>query len=282
MRTPDRRTVPANKRVAGTGLAAEAGSRRAVEGEWMRCRSPSAPLLAAPDGRMDSQLLFGERFLVLELRAGWAFGLMERDEYVGYLESCHLAADDSATHRVRTLWTHLYEEADIKSVPATPIPFGSRIQAVKAAGDFLQLADGKHVLSTHLDQVGVGIRDYVCAAELFLGSPYLWGGCTPAGIDCSGLVQLSLIASGASCPRDSDMQEGLGGGRVERLDDLKRGDLVFWSGHVGIMVSPNCLLHATAHHMAVVREPLHEVLTRIQMQESATFRGFWRPMIAAT
>ena len=230
---------------------------------------------------MNSQLLFGERFRVLEFRAGWAFGQMERDEYVGYLEACHLAADETATHHVRTLWTHLHEEADIKSVAVAPIPFGSRIQAVKAEGDFLQIADGKHVLSTHLDQVGARLPDYVCAAELFLGSPYLWGGCTPAGIDCSGLVQLSLIASGASCPRDSDMQEGLGGERVERVDDLQRGDLVFWSGHVGIMVSPKCLLHATAHHMAVVREPLNEVLTRIQMQESATFRGFWRPMTAA-
>ena len=227
---------------------------------------------------MDSQLLFGERFRVLESRAGWSFGQMERDGYVGYLRASHLGSTCSPTHRVSSLWTHVYEGPDAKTCPARRLPFGSRLEA---SGDsetegFIRLTAGGFVPSEHVRPFEERTGDPVAAAEKFLGSPYLWGGNSPAGIDCSGLVQMALLTAGYVCPRDSDMQElSLG----EWLPESKlsgRSDLVFWQGHVGIMLDEDRLLHATAHHMSVVCEPLKNVMARIETLGSAPFRGVKR------
>ena len=227
---------------------------------------------------MDSQLLYGERFRILECRSGWAFGQMGRDGYVGYVKAHHLGPDFSPTHRVNSLWTQIYERPETRQIPTRTIPYGSLLEigGRSACGAFLELADGGYVPSDHVGPAAGRAEDPAAEAERFLGVPYLWGGCSPAGIDCSGLVQLALIAAGDNCPRDSDMQEEGWGDWVAADDQPCRGDLVFWRGHVGIMLDEETLLHATGHHMAVVREPLAEVAERIGSQGEAPFRGLKR------
>ena len=227
---------------------------------------------------MDSQLLFGERFRVLECRSGWAFGQMGRDGYVGYVRTHHLGPDFCPTHRVNSLWTQIHQGPEARRIPIRTVPFGSllEISGRSSSGAFTELAGGGYVPAGHVGPAEGPARDPVAEAERFLGVPYLWGGSSPAGIDCSGLVQMALVAAGDDCPRDSDMQEAGWGDWVADSDQPRRGDLVFWRGHVGIMVDARILLHATGHCMAVVREPLAEVAARIKTQENAPFRGLKR------
>ena len=227
---------------------------------------------------MDSQLLFGERFRVLEFRSGWAFGQMGRDGYVGYVRAHHLGPDGSPTHRVNSLWTQIYEGPEKRQVPTRTVPFGSLLKVCgrSGCGTFMGLAGGGYVPEDHVVPAAGQTGDHASEAELFLGVPYLWGGSSPAGIDCSGLVQMALVAAGDDCPRDSDMQEEGWGDWVAAGDVPRRGDLAFWRGHVGIMLDAEILLHATGHHMAVVREPLAEVAERIRTQGETPFRGLKR------
>ena len=274
----DRRITPANDRVAAIELSGRVESLRLVEGDWLRCRSGVAPLLNSPNGGMDSQLLFGERFRVLEVRSGWAFGQMERDNYVGFVGNEHLGPDNQPTHKVNSLWTQIYAKPEVRSLPTVSIPLGSRLEVKEqtACGAFLQLKDGGFVPAAHVGPATDKLFDHVGFAELYLGTPYLWGGNSPAGIDCSGLAQMALIAAGEMCPRDSDMQQAGIGEWVPNLKQPHRGDLVFWRGHVGIMLDAETMLHATGHHMAVVREPLAEVIARIETQGVAQFQGLKR------
>jgi cell wall-associated NlpC family hydrolase len=116
--------------------------------------------------------------------------------------------------------------------------------------------------ASHLAPLDHRETDFVAVAERFLGTPYLWGGKTNYGLDCSGLVQLALTACGIRCPRDSDMQERALGALVD-MKNLRRGDLVFWKGHVAIVRDPKTFLHANAFHMAVAVEPIAEAIARI-------------------
>ena len=207
-----------------------------------------------------NEALFGERVSVFDIAQGWAWVQLERDGYVGYVPADTLMLDIAEpTHRVRAIGTFVYPVPDIKAPAIMHLPLGSELLVAGSDETFLRLASGGFVVARHVAPVSKPASDFVSIAERFIGVPYLWGGRTRIGLDCSGLVQLALEAGGQVCPRDSDMQRVALGDTVlipEPLDGLERGDLVFWKGHAGIMVDGALLIHANAHHMAVAVEPL--------------------------
>lgn len=239
-----------------------------AEGKLMAIAAPLASLHRQPrfDAMQVTQALMGERLRVFESREGWTWGQLERDSYVGYLAADALTEELAApTHRVAVPATFAYPAPDVKAQPAEMLPMNAML--VVSGGDekYARLADGRFVFARHLKRLGEWESDYAAVAGMFRHVPYYWGGKSVRGLDCSGLVQLALEACGIACPRDSDMQErDLGVDlRPNDLDGLKRGDLVFWDGHAGIMTDGATLLHANGHHMLTVAEPLREAVTRI-------------------
>jgi cell wall-associated NlpC family hydrolase len=265
----DRRFTVARPDLAAASLKGQVEAARFVEGRKVRVAEPVLPLRGAPrqDAMLDTQIVHGEPVTVYDERDGWAYLQSERDGYVGYAPSAGLgAAGRPATHRVATLRTYLYPSASIKAPPLGLIPMNARLTITDFAGDFAVTEEGAHVFARHLAGIAEAEPDFVAVAERYVGTPYLWGGRTSLGLDCSGLVQTALEAAGIVAPRDSDLQErGLGEilALAPDLANLRRGDLVFWKGHVGIMTSPTELLHANGYHMAVAREPVAEAARRI-------------------
>jgi cell wall-associated NlpC family hydrolase len=230
---------------------------------------PIAPLRRQPVAAagLDTELLFGERVSVYDEAEGWAWVQAERDRYVGYMPAAALQEQTAAlTHMVSALGTFVYPVADIKAPPLMHLSLGSQLAVEERQERFSRLATGGFIVNRHIAEYDRPARDFVEIAERFIGIPYLWGGRTRLGLDCSALLQLSLQAAGKKAPRDSDMQESDLGRRLEvssGFEGLERGDLVFWKGHVGIMVDGVIMVHANAHHMVVVVEPLHEAASRI-------------------
>ena len=245
---------------------------RYAEGDLRRVTAPIAPVHREPqpDSMQISQALMGERCRVFESREGWAWIQLESDGYVGYVGDNALAADiDEPTHRVSVPLTFIYPAPNVKSQPVISIPMNAEVTAVGEDGKFTRLKDGGFIFAAHLKSVKQTESDFVAVAEKFRNVPYLWGGKSAMGLDCSGLVQLSLKAAGIACPRDTDMQEKALGTPVmtNDLDRLRRGDLVFWKGHVGIMTDDEGLLHANGHHMLVALEPLKDAIARIKASD---------------
>jgi cell wall-associated NlpC family hydrolase len=208
------------------------------------------------------QLLFGERFDVLEQRDGWGFGQALRDGYVGWTRLEALAPPaEPPTHWVAALRTYVYAEPAIKAAPVARLSLNALVREADRAGPFVRLEGSGYVVERHLRPLGVWATDPAEVAERFLHTPYFWGGRDSVGLDCSGLVQQALYACGVAAPRDSDQQARLG--RAVDLAELARGDLVFWRGHVGLMLDRTTLLHANAYHMAVAREPLVAAIERV-------------------
>lgn len=254
--------------LAAAYLKAMVDAPRYAEGEAWQVVVPALALRTRPDAiaGLDSELLFGERFTVYDEREGWAWGQAVRDGYVGYVPAAGLSRTVTApTHKVVSLATHVYPTADIKVPPVMALPMGAELAIAEAGAPFCRLAGGGFVPGCHVRGIDDIADDFVAVAERFLGTPYLWGGRTHAGIDCSGLVQVSLQACGQLAPRDSDMQREELGVAVPIAADhggLQRGDLIFWKGHVGMMRDARTLLHANAHHMAVASEPLEVTIAR--------------------
>ena len=229
----------------------------------------ATPLRGAPDARQSwtTEALYGELVTVFEERDGWAWVQLARDGYVGYLRPAALSAQVTRpTHRVNALGTFLYPSADIKACPWLQLSMNSLLAVAEAGPTFSKLADGSFVPSRHIVEQDRHAPDFVAVAERFAGVPYLWGGKTRLGVDCSGLLQVAMQAAGLECARDTDMQQAELGQDVavrDDLDGLTRGDMVFWPGHVGIMIDAFMLLHANAHHMGVVAEPLASAVDRI-------------------
>ncbi|MDG4646855.1 NlpC/P60 family protein [Roseibacterium sp. SDUM158017] len=261
--TSDRRTTPFNGRVAHVSLEGEVEAERFVEGASMTVQQPIANLASDPGGPRESQLVFGERFLVLDETSGFSFGRAERDGYVGWIATGALTDAVEATHWVITPATHLYPKPEVKAQAEVALFFGSAVRVTSERGDFHRIQTGHFIPKQHLMPLAARFDDPVGVADLFLGTPYLWGGSSRWGLDCSGIVQLALIACGAPCPRDSDQQADAVGEDLPEGETLCRGDIVFWKGHVGFMSDARTLLHANAHHMAVAYEPLKDAAARI-------------------
>ncbi len=260
----ERRLTPANGRVAALFLKGRVMAQRFVEGER---RQVGVACLAIRRDRdtdiTERQLLYGDGFTVFETETGVAFGQADRDGYVGYVDAAFLTAPADNTHTVCLRATHLYPSPDIKSASPTGLSFGSRLCVVDEVDQFWRTDTGRFVPKNHLRRIDAPMQAPAAVAELFLGTPYLWGGNSCWGLDCSGLVQAALLACGHSCPGDSDLQEQAVGKELAKTEATKRGDLIFWSGHVAMAVNANNLIHANAHHMAVAYEPIEAAMLRI-------------------
>ncbi len=244
-------------------------SERYVLGEPRQVAAPSLPLRreARFDSILETEALKGETVTVFAESEGWAWVQLDRDLYVGYMPSEGLSTSIiEPTHRIAALRTYVYAEPDGKSPPLALLSLNALFTAEAEEGKFLALEDGGFVFAPHALPAGEVVDDPVAVAEAFVGTPYLWGGRTSVGLDCSGLVQLAFEAGGYMVPRDADMQaEEFGEPLAWREGmELRRGDLVFWYGHVGIMTNPTHLLHANAFHMAVELEPFAEARARIR------------------
>jgi cell wall-associated NlpC family hydrolase len=265
--TLDGRVTPARPDIAAEHLRGGVEAGRFVRGEPMRVREAAAPLRLRPrpDAPLASEVLHGETCIIYETdEEGWSWGQLQTDGYVGYLPANALAKPGRLpTHRVDALRTFIYPAASIKQPAAAALSLGSLVHGVGEAGPFIEIESG-FVWASHLVPLAARAADFVAVAERFVHTPYLWGGRTSLGLDCSALVQLSLAAAGVAAPRDSDMIEGAFDRKLRFGEDtLRRGDLVFWKSHVGIMADPVTLLHANGHHMAVVSEPLETACARI-------------------
>ncbi|CAN5302054.1 NlpC/P60 family protein [soil metagenome] len=261
--------------LADARLRGEVDADRFVEGTPRRVVATSAPLKRRPaaDAGLDSEVLRGETFTVFEETGeGWSWGQLATDSYVGYVPSDALGTLDPApTHRIAALRTFIYPGPDLKLPARGWLSFGALValagEAETRGTRYRLLAGGEGaIVAVHAVPIDAPPEnDFVAAAERFLGTAYLWGGRPSLGLDCSGLVQLSLMAAGRSAPRDTDLQETMLGTAVEggAAAPLRRGDLVFWKGHVGIMIDGEYMLHASGSAMAVAIEPLAEAAERI-------------------
>lgn len=261
----DRRLTPANERVAAEHLRGVVDAAAYSKGAARQVSVPVADLLRAPHGRRERQVVSGEPLTVYEDRDGWSFVQLGRDGYVGYVQSTQLGTPEETTHRVHTRTTHLYPEPDLKSHEIAALSHMSRVTVLGEDGRFAKVADG-YVPRSHLTPLSDRAADPVTEAETYLGTPYLWGGNSGFGIDCSGLVQAACLTCGIPCPGDSDLQAADLGRALPEDAEPQRGDLLFWKGHVAWVSDPGTLLHANAFHMAVAYEPLHDAINRIEAQ----------------
>jgi len=265
-RSFDPRVTPVRPDLAGAELRGAIEAPRYAQGQMMQVIEASAPLRRAPqpDAPLETEALLGEMVGVYDEAEGWAWAQLARDGYVGYLPQVALGLPRApATHRVAALRTHAYPGPSIKLPPLMAVSLGARVAIRGEDGDFAIAADGLHYWARCLAPVGSHEPDFVEVAERFLGAPYLWGGKTSDGIDCSGLVQTALAAAGLASPRDADMMETALGVRLPVGGALRRGDLAFWRGHVGVMRDETTLLHASGWHMQVVSEPFGSARDRI-------------------
>ena len=266
----DPRLTPARGDIAAKYLEGKVEAARFVEGEPFEVIAAVAPLRRAPmaDAELMTQALKGERVTIYDHNSeGWAWGQLDSDGYVGWLPDAALAKPGPApTHRVTALRTFAFPGPSIKLPPVETLVMGSVLTVTREDGAFAITGEGWHLPKSHLAATGDREADFVAVAERFIGTPYLWGGKSSFGIDCSGLVQISLDASGIGCPRDSDMQQASLGRAIDVAEtgSLQRGDLLFWKGHVAIARDAKTIVHANANHMATVVEDTAGAIARIK------------------
>lgn len=266
----DARLTPARADLAAKYLEGKVTAARFVEGTLFEVFDAIAPLRRAPaaDAEQMTQALRGERVTVYDRNGeGWAWGQLADDGYVGWIPDAALAQPGAApTHKVTALRTLAFPGPSIKLPPVEALAMGTKLAIVSEDGAFAVTREGWHLPRRHLAPLDAMAPDFVAIAEQFLGTPYLWGGKSGLGIDCSGLVQIALTAAGTGCPRDSDMQQDGLGRELTAMEakHLQRGDLIFWKGHVAIVRDAATIVHANAHHMATALENTQAAIARIK------------------
>ena len=261
----DRRLTPATDRVAHVSLKGRVEAAAWTEGQARCIAMPLVDLLRTPGGARERQLVLGEGFEVVDHEQGHAFGFAEKDGYCGWLPEGALADRVRPTHWVASVGTHLYPEPRSSSKELGALAMGARVAVTGRVDKWAETAVG-FVPWSHLRAVGEWLDDPVAVAELFLGTPYLWGGNSRAGIDCSGLVQAVHLACGIAVPGDADLQAAAGQ-EIAAGDALRRGDLVFWQGHVALVVGDGRIIHANGFTMSVAYEGLEAAIARIAQVE---------------
>ncbi|WP_091736248.1 NlpC/P60 family protein [Phenylobacterium immobile] len=261
----DPRLTPVRDGIASRTLEGITPAEVYLEPRAMVCVTPATAIRATPDasGEQVDQLLFGETFSSVEQDGLFLWGQAGRDGYVGFVAMEDLAAEGAPpTHRISALRTYAFEAPSIKTRARGPYSLGSLVRVTETEGRLSHVDRAGWIATGHLAPIGLAFEsDAAAVAERFLGAPYLWGGRESLGLDCSGLVQQSRFACGQACPRDTDMQAATG--HDVSAEDLRRGDLVFWRGHVAMMLDASRIIHANAWHMAVAIEPLAEAIARI-------------------
>ncbi|ARO13656.1 NlpC/P60 domain protein [Ketogulonicigenium robustum] len=261
----DRRRTPANGRVAAAFLQGQVEAEYFVDGEAARVIWPVANLLKAPGGARDRQLLFGAAVKIYDQVDGWALVQADRDGYVGYVPFEALGPARTATHRVGTMATHVYSAPDIKQPEIMHLSLGAEVSVLAELAKFYETPEG-FIPKPHLRPLDRPYRDPVTVAQMLFGVPYLWGGNSALGIDCSGTVQMAMTLCDIACPGDTDMQEAELGTLLPPDAPLQRGDLVFWAGHVALMVDEQTMIHANGNDMAVRYEGYETAVKRIIAQ----------------
>lgn len=262
-RALDRRLTAARPDLAATALRGIVVASRYVDPVPMQVTAPLLDLTCGVmrDGALDSQLIHGQTVAMYEDDpvTGLAWVQAEADGYVGYVPRAGLSPrGPAATHRVATLGAQVYARPSLKLTPLLMLPYQAEVTVLASADGYGQIGPDRWIALAQLTDTLA--QDPVAEAQRLTGVPYVWGGRSHAGLDCSALIQLAFGACGHSLPRDSDMQADLG---TPVTGPPGRGDLVFWKGHVGIMRDGDTLLHANAHHMAVTSEPFAQAKARI-------------------
>lgn len=263
----DPRETFANERVAHSSLKGLVDTPLLTDGALMQVCVPVIGITASPNSvRLERQALFGEQVTVLEIVEGIAFGRCETNGYVGYLSAAGLVEWHAPSHRLGVRASFAFQAPDIKSPDPVALSFGSQVAVVGAENGFSKTRDGLFLPEAHLLPIGEAFSDPVATARLFLGTPYLWGGNSAFGIDCSGLVQAAFQAAGVASPGDSDQQSRMEGVNLSEHDPLLPGDLLFWKGHVALVSENARIIHANGFHMMVVEEDLEPALSRIAQE----------------
>jgi cell wall-associated NlpC family hydrolase len=266
----DPRLTPARPDLAAKYLEGKVAATRFVTGTEFEVVDSITPLREGPssDATLLTQALKGERVTIYDRNGeGWAWGQLQSDGYVGWLPDRALAKPAAApTHKITAIRTFAFPGPSIKLPPIDTLVMGTTLTVTREDGAFAVTREGWYLPRQHIDRIDRNAEDFVAVAEWFTGTPYLWGGKSSLGIDCSGLVQVSLNAAGTGCPRDSDMQQDGLGRTLDPTESrkLRRGDLIFWNGHVAIARDADTIVHANAHHMATAIENTRDAIARIK------------------